>query len=426
MLIAGDMADAGLVSQLQCVADAWYKVFPGNDSKLDGRPVEKLFIYGNHDWEGCNYGYDIYGKKSNELTSDHLRRFGMKKAWERIFDEEYSPIYRKSVKGYDFVGAHWDDSEGMFNWSGSKRVEAWFAENGGKLDPSKPFFYFQHPHPKDTCYGSWAWGHDAGQSTRALSNFPNAVAFSGHSHYSLLDERSIWQGAFTSLGTGSLRYAGEPYNEFTDADSFENGGAGGKVRPDGEKSMASIYDTLPDERNGYLVSVFDDRIVYRRRDFLADCDLGPDWVMPLPAAESKPFAFAARAAKAEPPAFAAEAKVKASVGTALTRKAAGAKYKTPDDKAKAALPAVNVEFPPATAGNRPWRYDVRAEKEDGTLVLLKRVLSPDYHLPKVVRSVKLAFFASELPKGAKVRFVVTPYECYGRAGAPIASDFVKV
>ena len=425
VLIAGDMADAGLVSQLQCVADAWYKVFPDDASKIDGRHVEKLFIYGNHDWEGCYYGYDIYGQKSGDLTSDQIRRFGMKKTWERVFNEEYAPIYRKNVKGYDFVGAHWDGGEGMFDWNGSKKVEAWFAENGGKLDPAKPFFYFQHPHPKDTCYGSWAWGHDGGQSTRALSRFPNAVAFSGHSHYSLLDERSIWQGEFTSIGTGSLRYAGGPYDEFASEGGYENTGAGGKVRPDGEKSMMTIGNAA-DERNGYLVSVFDDRIVYRRRDFLADCDLGPDWVMPLPAAESKPFAFVARAEKAAAPAFAADAKVKATPGKALTRKAAGAKYRKPEDKAKAELPAVNVEFPAATAKNRPWRYDVRAEKEDGSLVLLKRVLSPDYHLPKLETGIKLAFFATELPKGEKVRFTVIPYECYGRAGAAISSDYVKV
>ena len=52
--------------------------------------------------------------------------------------------------------------------------------------------------------------------------------------------------------------------------------------------------------------------------------------------------------------------------------------------------------------------------------------SLDYHLPKVRKPIELAFFATELPKDEKVRFVVTPYECYGRVGDPIASDFVKV
>ena len=54
VVIAGDMADYGLVAQLQCVADAWEKAFPGGRG-AGGKPVEKLFIYGNHDIEGFKY-----------------------------------------------------------------------------------------------------------------------------------------------------------------------------------------------------------------------------------------------------------------------------------------------------------------------------------------------------------------------------------
>ena len=59
-----------------------------------------------------------------------------------------------------------------------------------------------------------AWGHDKGIATKTLSNYPNAIAFSGHSHYSLTDERSIWQGAFTSIGQSSL---------YIDDDGIEDG-----------------------------------------------------------------------------------------------------------------------------------------------------------------------------------------------------------
>ena len=51
VMIVGDMADNGMVDQLQGVADVWYSVFP-DDKTLDGRKVEKPFVYGNHDWEG--------------------------------------------------------------------------------------------------------------------------------------------------------------------------------------------------------------------------------------------------------------------------------------------------------------------------------------------------------------------------------------
>ena len=41
VIIAGDMADRGLVDQLELVGKAWFKVFPEN-RRPDGQPIEKL------------------------------------------------------------------------------------------------------------------------------------------------------------------------------------------------------------------------------------------------------------------------------------------------------------------------------------------------------------------------------------------------
>ena len=425
VIIAGDMADAGLVSQLQCVADAWNAVFPGNRSALDGRPVEKLFIYGNHDWEGFNYGYSIFGRPSAGLGADHIQKAGLGRVWEEVFGEPYAPVYRKTVKGYDFVGAHWDGTTGA-NWKGMPAIKPWFAENGKSLDPSRPFFFFQHPHPKDTCYGSWAWGHDSGLSTEALTPFPNAIAFSGHSHYSLLDERTVWQGAFTSIGTGSLRYEGEPYDEIPGG--FENTAGGGRVRPDADKLMPSV--STYSQRSGLLLRVYDDAIVIERRDFMRDVPLGPDWTLPLPAAESKPFAFAAHSKRLTAPEFPAKAAVAAALGTAQTR-ANAAKAKAEKDKAaKFDIPAVRLTFPAAvqTFASRVWRYEVVAEDANGKRLLVRHVLSPDFHLPlsEAQEEVSLAVAKSDLPAGGEVRFRVTPHNCMGKAGAAIVSSPLKI
>ncbi|MBR5052798.1 MAG: metallophosphoesterase, partial [Bacteroidaceae bacterium] len=58
VIIAGDMADQGLVPQLQTVADAWFKVFPKNKG-LNGKRTEPLFVYGNHDVEAHTWGGTI-------------------------------------------------------------------------------------------------------------------------------------------------------------------------------------------------------------------------------------------------------------------------------------------------------------------------------------------------------------------------------
>ena len=423
VIIAGDMADAGLVSQLQCVADAWNAVFPGNRSKLDGRPVEKLFVYGNHDWEGFRYGYNIFDMDPKDLPADQIRAVGMKKVWEEVFEEEYAPIYRKTVKGYSFIGGHWDGANGS-TWGGSPDIAPFFAEHGKKLDPALPFFYFQHPHPKDTCYGSWAWGHDKGISTKVLSDYPNAIAFSGHSHYSLLDERTIWQGAFTSIGTGSLRYAGGPYDEFAAEGGYENTGGNAKNRKGSTgKLMERVHNA--EERNGMLFSVYDDHITITRRDFMWDCDLGPDWVMPLPAAESKPFAFTERAKRFPAPEFASNAALKAE-RTKFKPEKKGAKK---DEKETEGPEVFNLTIPAAaqTFANRVWRYDVRVEAKDGKVALTRRVLSPDYHLPleKAQKSFVLPVPVGDLPKDGEFRFAVTPLNCFGKAGKALTTEYLK-
>ncbi len=414
VMLAGDMADAGLITQLQSVADAWNSVFPNGRSTIDGRKVEKVFVYGNHDWEGCNYNYNIYGWNSKNLVNDQIAKFGLKQTWEEVFEEEYSPIYRKTIKGFNFIGGHWDPKGNGAGWGTGPDIKDFVAGIKGELDPSKPFFYVQHPHPYCTCYGKWAWGHDNGISTKVLSDYSNAIAFSGHSHYSLIDERSIWQGAFTSIGCGSLRYVSTPEDEFPEL-GYENVSCQ-KPRADADKLMPMF--PRREQRNGLLVSVYDDHIAIERRDFLRDCRLADDWVMPLPTAESKPFAFAERAKKMAIPQFPKDASVKLERG------------KTTPRGGKSSIPTISVTFPTAvqTKDSRVLRYVVTALRKNDTEILSRNVLSPDYHVSVdlAAKEVTVPVEVSALPAGVEVHFRVTPYQWFGKSGKPIESAAIRV
>ena len=419
VIVAGDMADAGLISQLQCVADAWNAVFPNGRSSLDGRKVERCFVYGNHDWEGFIYNYRIFGVESKNLYRDHIRENGMKRTWEEVFEEEYQPIYRKDIKGYTFVGGHWDGANGSGLDKGPD-IADFFAAHGKTIDPRLPFFYFQHPVPKDTCYGSWSWGQDAGVSTRVLSGYSNVIAFSGHTHYSLLDERFIWQGAFTSIGAGSLRYAGNPSNETADRGGYENVPDWGNKR---EGSTPRLMDFISADtcRSGQLVSVYDDHVTLTRRDFLSGLDLGPDLVMPLPVAEEKPFAFVERAKKFPAPSFAVDAAIKVERG----------KRKFTKGGVEQEVKVFNLIVPLAkqTFANRVYRYEVRAEtKADAKVVLARHVLAPDYHLPlaKAPAEFTVPVPDGDLPATGEFRFVVVPLNCFGKAGEPIVTEYLSL
>ena len=74
-------------------------------------------------------------------------------------------------------------------------------------DPTKPIFFAQHEHVDNTVYGSSDFeGWDDEFFKDIFMEYPQIVHFSGHSHYPLSDPRSLWQGDFTAIGTGSLYY----------------------------------------------------------------------------------------------------------------------------------------------------------------------------------------------------------------------------
>ena len=422
VMIVGDIADKGMVAELEAVAATWQKVFPGSKAP-DGRKVERVFVYGNHDWEGFRYGDSI--KKlypDKQEMARHILRTDMKGNWERIFDEPYEPVYRKDVNGYAFIGAHWqaDRCRGC-DEKAFDHVGDWFAANGKALDPSRPFFYCQHPHPKDTVYGSWAWGHDSGVTTKALSAFPNAVAFSGHSHYSLTDERSIWQGAFTSLGTSSLRYTGMTYNQYPGV-GYENT-VGGEHDP--FKTMKR-YESF-DGRQGMLVRVYDDCISFRRREFVQDRSLGDDWVMPLPSVEPKPFTFTGRASVEKDPEFDAHAALSVSKVRGKNR---GGKPQHP--KNAKAVPsvekdAIRLEFPQAIAmrSTRPAEYELTFKPSQGE-PLVRHVLANGFNQsvedPRTKERQVCTIALDQLP-AAPFDIEVRALSSLGRKSAPLVGKF---
>lgn len=390
VVVAGDMADFGLVDQLRQVGAAWDEVFPG-DRAADGRKVEKVFVTGNHDHHFHNHAYakKMYPDDAERFAHSLAKDFNA--AWQECFHEEYHPFYRKDIKGFAFLARQY----------GEKGVAGFVNREKRTLDPAKPFFYVQHQHLKDTCYGSWAWGRDKGDSTSALSPFPNAVAFSGHSHYSLTDERSVWQGAFTSIGTASLKYIVPPVG-------YENGSN------DGERTEEMPSLNLYQSKQGMIMNVFADRIVLERWLLLPRhrAPLGANWTIPLPFMKPAPFEFATRAAKAKAPQFPAGAAVEVAEHDGENRK-------------KEKHRQVRVTFPAAVAGGRAFDYEVRAEADNAQAVV-RRVLSPDFHMPrsKDAEMVSCEFAAADLP--AECRFSVSPRNSFGSSGKAISSRPVKL
>ncbi len=111
------------------------------------------------------------------------------------------------INGYHFIGL--SSCTPVIHYTESQRVWLRKQLNMAVLDdPEKPIFVCHHEHVTETVYGSSlyeAWGTPF--FTDILNDYPQVVHFSGHSHYPINDPRSIWQGSFTAVGTGTLAYA---------------------------------------------------------------------------------------------------------------------------------------------------------------------------------------------------------------------------
>ena len=121
--------------------------------------------------------------------------------------------------------------------------------------PNQQIFIFSHIPPYDTLLYSATSDGDKNLKT-LLNNYPQAVIFAGHTHASMSDPRSVWQGKFTALNTGSMAYLslGIPGTSNPEGGYRALDNEGACVVDSGEETI----------RNGnmyYIVEINDDGIV---------------------------------------------------------------------------------------------------------------------------------------------------------------------
>ena len=409
VLCPGDIAHSGLIQELEKFAAVWRRVFPGG-RRPDGGRVELMISTGNHDVDGWSGRWDGFPEEQMDA-----RRFNWKdnpvRTWRRLFGQEWSLVWRREVKGYTFIGSQWS--------SLNPPIVDYFREHAADLRGDRPFFYCQHAHPKGTCHGSYAMGGDKGESVAALSPFPNAVAISGHSHCAISDERTVWQGAFTSIGAGCVHAA---------AGGFGYDNVTAYWHPSyRRKLMGSIADPKSyggDAKGGgcEVFEVYDDHLVVRRQSVEFMRPIGPEWMVPLPARSGGPLDFAVRRARREAegavPQFAADAKVVAEFcpgGHAL------------EGVGHRGEPCIHVSFPRArtVGGSRVFDYTVEAAAEGMESPVVRRIVAAGFAYPEECADIpgECLFSANELPAGRTIRLTVTPRDCFGLSGRPLASTF---
>lgn len=239
ILFAGDMGDNASEFMYDTYNNCFQQVFG------DNRPIVQ-HIMGNHDYWGKLGGVGNYRK----MFEDKLGQ---------------NPWTHYKVNGYHFIGLS-PESGNMEN--AYKKTFKWAKEQLDKAvadDPNKPIFVMTHNSPKDTVYGSDDWGDK--NLYKLFKDYPQVVNISGHLHYSLLDERSIYQKDFTAITTQSVSYT-----------EMESGKENGSIPPNAKITPM-----------GYVMDFKTDKIDISRINFQSDMEEKADmrWSLPIPLTKEK-------------------------------------------------------------------------------------------------------------------------------------------
>ena len=181
----------------------------------DYKTVDALMVVGDFAGGGAESEYAMFNKIIEDNIRPQTQVLTVLGNHEFIEYRDYDPtiaynVYKTMISEdvdtdivinvYHFIGVSYDNNGKTF-----KGKTAWLRErlqNATNEDPTKPIFVYQHPSPTLTVYGSISWSDL--DIKKVLKDFPQVVDFSGHSHYSPSDPRSVWQGEFTAIGCGSL------------------------------------------------------------------------------------------------------------------------------------------------------------------------------------------------------------------------------
>lgn len=127
---------------------------------------------------------------------------GMRELFRKSLGQ--SPFWHITVNGFHFIGAsplcgHPSNAYRKIVDAVKNEIERALREN-----PDKPVFVTTHNAAPNTIYTADTKCDRAVYDM--LKHYEQVVNFSGHTHYSVLDPRSVHQKDFTSVGTQSVSY----------------------------------------------------------------------------------------------------------------------------------------------------------------------------------------------------------------------------
>lgn len=225
LILNGDTVDQGLVKQY----DSIKKTLEKNKALLPSTLIKNI---GNHEF----FDYNI--KNSPEDVQTFIQRYLAFAGEEKVYHDTW-------LKGNHFIslGSEDGNSETVDSVRAyiSKEQQDWLKQKlAEKYEKGKPIFVFLHQHLNTNSSSGWV-GSDQGQEVRdILSQYPEVILFTSHTHQPLNDKSVNMDQPFTAVHTGAVHY------------TFVQDEKGGRTREP--------------QINGVYIEVKDNQVVVRGRN----------------------------------------------------------------------------------------------------------------------------------------------------------------
>ena len=347
-LFAGDLTNTGTQAQFDAFAATTKNALRGNTQLL--AVAAKSHDCSNMGASAINYFSNLMGQSSD---------------------------FHVVINGFHFIGISASNTGAHYTSAQVAWLDAQLRE-ATQAAPEQPVFVVHHEHVSNTVFGSYeqdGWGMDT--FSAVLEKYPQVIDFSGHSHYPANDPRSIWQGAYTAVGTGGLYYA-----EFTVDDT-------NCIHPDKYATVAQALVVEIDAENRVLVKVLDVTANRILCSYLIDN---------VTSTSKKTYSHEVRKDAAEAPTFADDAQLTVQKSGTTT---------------KITVPQASVA---TNSDNEVYVYRLTVTDANGKVVLTEWAFS-QYYIADRPSSIT---FSVQLPSNAK-NISVAAEDVWGHLSEPLTA-----
>lgn len=286
IMIAGDLVNNAMSYQYIMFEDALKETYGEDESSYP----EFVYVMGNHEWYSADERQEdnavyLFNKHARINTKNLVKRTSIKTITS---DSSIYGNYYKVINGIPFIGISGENASGILGYSLRDEIKSWLKDIS-KLSSVKaggPIFVGYHYAFPDVTY-SFGQGSTIYSSILydLIKDYPQIILFSGDTHYSGVNERTINQVDFTDINLGSSSYSRHVSRSVTmDRDEvFENlqKNSAGKDVMTGP--VAKGYDNTPhihfvkvDEKGNTTINRF-----FSTSDPASPTHLGLEWTIPV-------------------------------------------------------------------------------------------------------------------------------------------------